>query len=162
MTKVHNFNKYLLEKCLIGNGIINGIINAIVFYAMHKSQPNATFMTADIVTDLAATSLILGIILSLIVLPLTAKDVNSGKITRQDGANKIVGFLPNNKFLLTLVIGIVTMVIITVLTWFVVMIFNLSPLTVKTMGIFKGVMCTIAGMIAGYLTIMKAVSIEAK
>lgn len=162
MKKAHSFKSYLLEKCLIGNGIINGIINAIVFYAMYKSHPNATFMTVDIVTDLAATSLILGIILSLIVLPLTTKDVNNGKIARQEGSNKVSAFLPNNKYLSILVVGIITMVIITVLTWFVVMIFNLSPLTVKTMGIFKGVMCTIAGMIAGYLTIMKAVSVEAK
>ena len=100
---------------------------------MYKSHPNATFMTVDIVTDLAATSLILGIILSLIVLPLTTKDVNNGKIARQEGSNKVSAFLPNNKYLSILVVGIITMVIITVLTWFVVMIFNLSPLTVKTM-----------------------------
>ena len=96
MTKVNNFNKYLLEKCLIGNGIINGIINALIFFAMHKSEPNTTFMTTDIVIDLSATSLILGFLLALIVLPLTAKDLNAGKITRQEGANKIVGFLPKS------------------------------------------------------------------
>ncbi|WP_297134032.1 hypothetical protein [Terrisporobacter sp.] len=162
MTKVHNFNKYLLEKCLIGNGIINGIINAIVFYALHKSEPDAIFMTTDIVIDLAATSLILGFILSLIVLPLTNKDVNSGKITKQEVTNKIVGFLPKNKWTLALAVGAVTMVVITIVTWALVMILSLSPLTVKTMGIFKGIMCSIAGMVAGYLTIMKAVSVESK
>lgn len=162
MTKVHNFNKYLLEKCLIGNGIINGIINAMVFYAMHKSEPNATFMTTDIVIDLAATSLILGFLLALIVLPLTAKDLNSGKITRQESANKIVGFLPKNKYASALVIGLVTMVIIAPITWIAVMILNLSPLTVKSMGIFKGIMCAVAGMIAGCMTILKAVSVDAK
>lgn len=162
MIKVHNFNKYLLEKCLIGNGIINGIINAIVFYALHKSEPDAIFMTTDIVIDLAATSLILGFILSLIVLPLTNKDVNSGKITKQEVTNKIVGFLPKNKWTLALAVGAVTMVVITIVTWALVMILSLSPLTVKTMGIFKGIMCSIAGMVAGYLTIMKAVSVESK
>lgn len=162
MTKVHNFNKYLLEKCLIGNGIINGIINALVFYAMHKSDPDAIFMTGDIVTDLAATSLILGFLLALIVFPLTAKDLSTGKITRQEGANKIVGFLPKNKYASALVIGIITMVIIVPITWVAVTILGLSPLTVKTMGIFKGIMCAIAGMIAGYMTIMKAVSVDAK
>lgn len=162
MTKVHNFNKYLLEKCLIGNGIINGIINSIVFYAMHKSEPDAIFMTTDIVVDLAATSLILGFILALIVFPFTARDLNAGKITRQEGANKIVGFLPQNKYACALVIGIVTMIIIIPITWATVTILNLSPLTVKSMGIFKGIMCTLAGMIAGCMTILKVVSIDKK
>ena len=158
MTKVHNFNKYLLEKCLIGNGIINGIINALIFFAMHKSEPNTTFMTTDIVIDLSATSLIL----ALIVFPLTAKDLNAGKITRQEGANKIVGFLPKNKYASALVIGIITMVIIAPITWALVMVLNLSPMTVKSMGIFKGIMCAVAGMIAGFMTILKAVSVDAK
>lgn len=162
MTKVHNFNKYLLEKCLIGNGIINGIINALVFFAMHKSEPNTTFMTTDIVIDLSATSLILGFLLALIVFPLTAKDLNAGKITRQEGANKIVGFLPKNKYASALVIGIITMVIIAPITWALVMVLNLSPMTVKSMGIFKGIMCAVAGMIAGFMTILKAVSVDAK
>ena len=160
MTKVHNFNKYLLEKCLIGNGIINGIINALIFFAMHKSEPNTTFMTTDIVIDLSATSLILGFLLALIVFPLTAKDLNAGKI--QEGANKIVGFLPKNKYASALVIGLVTMVIIAPITWALVMVLNLSPMTVKSMGIFKGIMCAVAGMIAGFMTILKAVSVDAK
>lgn len=162
MTKVHNFNTYLLEKCLIGNGIINGILNAIIFYAMEKGHPDAIFMTTDIVIDLAITSLILGAILSLIVLPMTVKDVNAGKVARQEKANKIAGFLPKNKFASALVIGIITMVITAVISWVAVMVFSLSPLTVKTMGIFKGVMCAVAGMVAGYLTIMKAVAVEVK
>ena len=32
MTKLNNFNQYVLKKCLIGDGMINGIINAIIFY----------------------------------------------------------------------------------------------------------------------------------
>ena len=162
MTKVQNFNKYLLEKCLIGNGIINGIINAMVFYAMHKSEPNTILATTDIVTDLSATSLILGFLLALIVFPLTAKDLNAGKITKQENANKIVGFLPKNKYASALVIGIITMVIIAPITWALVMVLNLSPMTVKSMGIFKGIMCAVAGMIAGFMTILKAVSVDAK
>lgn len=39
MTKAKKFNNYLLEKCLIGNGIINGILNAIIFYTLEKGTP---------------------------------------------------------------------------------------------------------------------------
>lgn len=162
MTKVQNFKKYLLEKCLIGNGIINGIINALIFYAMHKSEPNTTFATTDIVIDLSETSLILGFLLALIVFPLTAKDLNSGKINKQESTNKIVGFLPKNKYASALVIGIITMFIIAPITWALVVILNLSPRTVKSMTIFKGIMCAIAGMIAGFITILKAVCIDEK
>ena len=42
------------------------------------------------------------------------------------------------------------------------MVLNLSPMTVKSMGIFKGIMCAVAGMIAGFMTILKAVSVDAK
>ena len=31
------FNSYLLNKCIVGYGIINGIINAVIFYLMHLS-----------------------------------------------------------------------------------------------------------------------------
>lgn len=162
MSKTNNFNKYLLEKCVIGNGIINGIINAIIFYMLEKGHPDKIFHAQDIVTDLAATSLILGILLALIVFPLTQKDVTSGKLTMQEGTNKIASLLPNKKFLTVLSIGLVTMVLTTIITFAVVNLFSLSPLTVKTMGIFKGVMCTIAGIIAGYMTIVKTIYSQAK
>ncbi len=35
--KKAKLNSYLLEKCIIGNGIINGILNAIIFYFMEKN-----------------------------------------------------------------------------------------------------------------------------
>ena len=61
--------------------MINGIINAIIFYFLEKGHIGTkTFAVGDIVKDLAFTSLILGWILASIVLPLTLKDVKKGKI----------------------------------------------------------------------------------
>lgn len=155
MTKSNNFNKYLITKCLIGNGVINGIFNAIIFYLMEKGHPDKIFMTQDIVIDLGITSLLLGLLLTLIVYPMTVKDVKSGHLEKQEGTNKIANFLPKNKNLAAVVIGLITTAIIVPLTWVIVTVLNLAPLTVTTMGIFKGIMCAIAGTIAGYMTIVK-------
>ena len=42
------FNSYLLNKCIIGYGVINGIINAVIFYLLHMGEPNAMLGEADI------------------------------------------------------------------------------------------------------------------
>ena len=39
------FNSYLLNKCIVGYGIINGIINAVIFYLMHLSEPELLFLS---------------------------------------------------------------------------------------------------------------------
>lgn len=75
--------------------MINGIINAIIFYFLEKGHIGTkTFAVGDIVKDLAFTSLILGWILASIVLPLTLKDVKKGKISAQEGTNKIANIMP--------------------------------------------------------------------
>lgn len=157
MKKANSLNSYLLEKCVIGNGIINGIINAVIFYFMEKGHPDEIFNTSDIVIDLAITSFILGIILVLIVLPLTKKDVESGKLSLVHEENKIANFVPDNTKKAAFVVGLVDMVIITVISFLSVVLFKLAPLTVTGMMIFKGIMCAIAGMIAGYMCIAKVV-----
>ncbi len=69
------FNSYLLNKCIVGYGIINGIINAVIFYLMHLSEPELLFSEADIFHDFALTGVLLGILLFVIVVPLTRMDL---------------------------------------------------------------------------------------
>ena len=157
MTKLNNFNQYVLKKCLIGDGMINGIINAIIFYFLEKGHIGTkTFAVGDIVKDLAFTSLILGWILASIVLPLTLKDVKKGKISAQEGTNKIANIMPNKKGLAYIVVGLLTMVVTVSITWLVATIIP-TPLTVMQMMVFKGVMCAIAGASSAYMTIITTV-----
>ena len=72
------FNSYLLNKCIVGYGIINGIINAVIFYLMHLSEPELLFSEADIFHDFALTGVLLGILLFVIVVPLTRMDLRKG------------------------------------------------------------------------------------
>ena len=61
MTKLNNFNQYVLKKCLIGDGMINGIINAIIFYFFEIGYIGTkTLAVGDIVMDLVFSSFFLG------------------------------------------------------------------------------------------------------
>lgn len=157
MKKQMSMKAYLLEKCLIGYGIINGIINGGIFYALEGKHVDATFGLIDILADFGITALLLGMILFYCAAPLTLQDVNKGKFKVEKYDNKIVSMLPQKKFLTALYIGLITMVI-TVALVSVISIALTLPLNVKMMTLYKGVACTIAGAIAGYLTINKVTS----
>ena len=81
------FNSYLLNKCIVGYGIINGIINAVIFYLMHLSEPELLFSEADIFHDFALTGVLLGILLFVIVVPLTRMDLRKGVFSGPNVAN---------------------------------------------------------------------------
>lgn len=67
------YGAYALNKCLIGDGVINGVLNAGIFYLMHMADTGATFGLTDVLVDFAMTGLLLGIILAAIVIPLPAR-----------------------------------------------------------------------------------------
>ena len=75
----NNFKSYLLSKCLIGYGLVNGIINAIIFYFMERGHLDKVFEAKDIISDFAFTTFLLGSLLALIVIPMIAKDMEKGK-----------------------------------------------------------------------------------
>lgn len=54
-----SFKSYALNKCLIGYGVVNGIINAAIFAGINAGAPDAMFGMHDIVHDLAFTGLLL-------------------------------------------------------------------------------------------------------
>ncbi len=154
----NNQNKlksYLLSKCIIGYGIVNGIINATIFYFMEKSHPDTMFGSKDIISDLVLATFLLGFLLALIVVPLTRTDLKNGKFEKQDGIHKLEKFLPNNLFVFSLLLGLLTCAITVLLATIIVYLFNIAPLTVTQMMIFKGIICAIGGAIAGYLCIIK-------
>ena len=53
-----SFKSYALNKCLIGYGVVNGIINAAIFAGINAGAPDAMFGMHDIVHDLAFTGLV--------------------------------------------------------------------------------------------------------
>lgn len=153
----NNFKSYLLSKCLIGYGLVNGIINAIIFYFMERGHLDKVFEAKDIISDFAFTTFLLGSLLALIVIPMIAKDMEKGKFKADNRVHKIEQFLPDHILLISLVVGLIACFISVALSAVIVYLFNASPLNVTQMMIFKGVICSIAGAISGYLCIIKVV-----
>ena len=150
------FSAYAANKCIIGYGLINGIINAAIFAGIHASQPGATFEIPDIVMDLALTGLLLGIILFACVVPLTRMDLKAGRFAAPEELPSIEKILPGayvgTMFLLGLIASIVAVVLGVALTLLIGLALPL-PLSFTAMMILKGCICASIGGISGYLTI---------
>ncbi len=139
----NNLKSYLLSKCIVGYGIINGLINATIFYFMEKGHPDALFYAGDIIKDLTFTTFLLGFLLALIVMPLTVKDLEKGKFSSQDSVHKLEKYLPNHLFVFSIVLGLVTAILTIILSSIIVFLFNIAPLTVMQMMFFKGITCAV-------------------
>lgn len=141
------FPAYALNKCLIGYGLINGVINAIVFRLMYLGQESVTFDYGHVIADLAMTSLFIGLILFLCAVPLTKMDVRKGhvQLPRTDG---LASFVPRRYPLALVAVGALTCVVTTGVTALVAMALPL-PLGVVAMMVLKGLLCGFAGGVSG-------------
>lgn len=156
MSKEKSFNSYLLNKCLIGSGIINGIINAIIFYLLEKNNTEG-FAFADILIDLAITAIILGLILTLCLYPLTKMDIKKKVFSTDHNREAMTSKLPNNKYVLGLVLGVIAAVVVVGLSAIILPLTKIAPLTMMQMVFYKGVACAIAGGVTAYFGIPKVV-----
>ena len=148
------FNSYLLNKCLIGYGVINGIINAVIFYLLHMGEPAALFGEADIFHDFALTGVLLGILLFVIVVPLTRMDLRKGVFAGPNVANLggAASLVPASYAPALLVTTVVATVAIMGVGAFAATLLPL-PLSMTGMMLLKGVVCAVGGGVAGDFTI---------
>ena len=152
MAETKDFQGYLKNKCIVGYGIANGIINGAIFFAMNASNAAITFDQSAMIEEIALTGALLGVLLTLCVVPLTKMDFKKGVYTATAADMNATAKLPGNMIVLSLVVGVIALAICTALA--AVFSFVLPmPLTRTGMMIFKGCMCAIAGAIAGYLVI---------
>lgn len=148
------FNSYLLNKCIVGYGIINGIINAVIFYLMHLSEPELLFSEADVFHDFALTGVLLGILLFVIVVPLTRMDLRKGVFSGPNVANLggAASLVPASYAPALLVATVAATVSLMGVGAFACVLLPL-PLTVTGLMLLKGLVCACAGAVAGYITI---------
>lgn len=149
------FRIYALNKCLIGYGLINGIINALVFRLMYLGQESVTFDYAHVTADLAMTSVFIGIILFLCAVPLTKMDLRKGRFA-PPATDGLASFVPRRYPLAVIVVAVIACVTTTGVTALVAMVLPL-PLGVIPMMVFKGFMCAFAGGAAGLFAIAYAI-----
>ena len=155
--KKQTLKKYITFKSLVGYGIINGIVNVGIFYALEGKHTGALFSTKDIMGDLAGVVSILGVILAWLVPMLTKLDVKGGHVEMpKDYINKVASKLPDKKGGYILTVGAITTAIVLAVMGVIVAglsALKMIPLSLHGMAILKGIACSIGGMIAGYLSV---------
>ncbi len=151
-----SYKKYLMNKLIIGYGIINGIINAIIFYLIHMSHFNGLMLHEKALEDLCLTTLLLGMILAWCVVPLTKKDLAGNKFV-PGVAPACFKKMPKGTFLIGCVVGIVTLIIGGAASWLVLLPLG-AEMSYMTVLLIKGLMCTLVGALAGYLVISTVVA----
>lgn len=150
------FSAYAANKCVIGYGLVNGIVNAAVFAAMHAAQPEVTFGLPDIMTDLTLTGAILGIILFACVVPLTRHDLNAERFARPEETPSVARLLPRSYVGAMLVLGLVAAVAAVAVGLALALIVGFVlplPLPFVPMMVLKGCVCACIGALSGFLTI---------
>ena len=147
------FNSYLLNKCIVGYGIINGIINAVIFYLMHLSEPELLFSEADIFHDFALTGVLLGILLVVIVVPLTRMDLRKGVFSLPGAAGGAFPLVSSSYAVSILGVGALAAVVMTGAGALLSLALPAAGATVTGMMFLKGLVCALGGAVAGWFTI---------
>ena len=148
------FNSYLLNKCIVGYGIINGIINAVIFYLMHLSEPELLFSEADIFHDFALTGVLLGILLFVIVVPLTRMDLRKGVFSLPGAAGGAFPLVSSSYAVSILGVGALAAVVMTGAGALLSLALPAAGATVTGMMFLKGLVCALGGAVAGWFTII--------
>ena len=81
---------------------------------------------------------------------MTHKDLINEKVDTTNNNDKLANLLPSKKLAFTVSVGLITLAATMALVGAVLVIGKIAPLT------FKGITCAVAGTVAGYITVTKA------
>lgn len=152
-----SYKSYLSNKCIVGYGIVNGVINALIFFGMHAGDPGCSFAAGKVLEEIALTAFLLGLILTWCVVPLTKIDLNKKVYEPGADANSFICKFPVKAIPLSFVVGLIATVVAVPIAWLCTFVLPL-PLGRTGMMIFKGVMCAVAGCVSGYVVIERVTS----
>ncbi len=150
------YEAYVKNKTYIGYGLINGIINAVIFYFMNKGAMGSMVTFHDGMVDMALTSVLLGMILTWCVVPLTKADIKKG-VFEADKHFTQAQKLPLNAFVLSLVLGVAIGLVGSALSALLILICQ-SFLTNWVLMVIKGIVCAVIGGLAGFTVIETVVA----
>ncbi len=146
-----SFTSYALNKCLIGYGVVNGIINAAIFAGLHAAAEGATFDMGAVVSDLSFTGILLGMLLFACVVPLTRMDLRKNVFKLPAGGAGAFPLVSGSYAVSILVVGALACVFMTGALFSLAL--PAGGATVTGMMILKGLVCACGGAVAGYFTI---------
>lgn len=151
------FHKFLLSEALISYGIFNGLINALIFYLTEPKD--LLISTRSMAVNLTITMVLLSIILSFCVYPLTKMKWKKGavpKITYVKQQHFILSKYPSNRVAQILITAVLTTILCSLLVNGWESYFNINCFTVAQGTVFKGITCTVCGAMTGYFSVLNA------
>lgn len=148
-----SFKSYALNKCLIGYGAVNGVINAAIFAGINAGAPDTMFGMHDIVHDLAFTGLLLGMLLFACVVPLTRMDLRKGVFSLSGAAGGAFPLVSSSYAVSILGVGALAAVVMTGAGALLSLALPAAGATVTGMMFLKGLVCALGGAVAGWFTI---------
>ena len=157
-----SFKSYALNKCLIGYGVVNGIINAAIFAGLHASAEGAMFDLAAVVHDLSFTGVLLGMLLFACVVPLTRMDLKHGKFAVPASGEGSFPLVSSSYAVSLLAVGAIAAVAMTGAGALLGLALPAAGATVTGMMFLKGIVCAFGGAVAGYFTISYVVRAQQK
>ncbi len=156
MNTKKKFQKYLLKQSMIGLGLANGILTAIVFYFKMRNC-FTQYSHIDLVRELAVTSVVIGVSVALIGKLFTKRDLAKGKITLFEEPNWISKMLSDNAVMQVVIITSITFLMSIILGVLTVILQGTMMLQFKVFLIDSIVICTILSAVAAALSIDKTV-----
>ncbi len=151
-------NGFITHSCTISYGIINAIVNAIIFYLLNMKHNE--FTATSIFIDLAITSFILSAIVAFFAFMAVKGSARQGSpfvapVSKQE--HLLFRNFPRNKFLAGLLISIINTILVPAFFVGLPAGLNLLPLNLISATLLKGIACGTAGALTGYFAIMTAV-----
>lgn len=146
-----DYKSYLKNKCFVGYGLINGLINAGIFYLINKSDMLKAYTFGSSLEEMAMTTFLLGLILTWCVVPLTKKDLKEEVYTK-GSISKFAPKLPSGAIALSFVVGVVCLVAGSLVSSILVTILGCS-FNAWTMMVVKGIVCAVVDALAGFMVI---------
>lgn len=154
--KPKTLKAYVLNKSLIGYGVINGVINGLVAYLINMGNPSGYFEWTNVLLDFAITGLLLGAILAACVLPMTRKDVRNGIVILPTALTGWRTRMPKGTAATIIFCGVVGAVLMPLVGVIVPLVFG--PMSLMGFVFYKGVFCALLGALMGCLCIYKVIA----
>lgn len=156
MNKKKEFQKYLLKQSMIGLGLANGLLTAVVFYI--KLHTNfETYDCMALARELVITSVVIGLSVAIIGRLFAQKDMKKGVITSFKEENLISRLIPDHKWIQVLVITVLTVVAAIFLCSLLVLIQGTGMCQLRVFLIDTVIIGTILSAFAAVLSIDKTV-----
>ena len=143
---------FILSKCIIGNGIINGAINAGIFYLLNMKHEGA-FFSNSLYFDFALTTFYFSPMYgcSCIYFYFKSCEKKCPALSCNGFHHSIGRVLPKNKWVLLSIVTIVLTAIVPAFFVGLVSGIGLTPISFTGAIILKGVTCAVVGGLSTYL-----------